>query len=1497
MLSSTQPTCKHSNIRSVGRGYPCLRLKDCIHMTYLAITAILKGSNNRRHYIKLAVCEKTKACSKEYGVDDFRLRWDIQPSLYAFVPDQKPYIEYFSISVLRRGESLTVKICGRRLPCGPTNPVTQFSLEFSDMMRSIETLSEDPIEIHNENDIANIGVEICQNKGSHRALEVGIGILQEHEKLITLNHLEMSGNALRRLLAVPVAFAGLVPHATPILEKVEKIHRSLENKKSCNQSILKLAKDMAQALEYITDVGQFARLTQLEAALRDAERLIEDTTNFIVEYSSRSSIANSMRFNLTSAEWSQIEELTTRFSQFKQRFDRGLATQSLVNLETLLKALDTSQDDSLLSKLKPKHVEVPPLHRGCLRGTREDIFEAFDKWALDFEAPNILRLCGDPGTGKSTIARSLEDRLVESGRLGSYFVFQRDNASLLTPTRLWSTVGFDLTQEYPTVRKSVVGALKLHNIRPNRANEDGVDGLFFHAIHIPLLSSQDIPKGRLPIVIVDAIDECGGLESHMRHHRQDLLRTLKAWSNLPKEFKLVVTSRSETEIEQAFEDIPFHSIELDSGENVGPQSSDDIHSFLKQEFQRIARRYPNSLEPDWPKSEALAELTNRAAGLFIWAETLVRFIEGGVPKKRLDLIMNRGSINDMATFYKRILDISFPIQDGEMTREFRSIVGAVIVAKTPLSPHSLQQLLSMEANTVEDICNRLSSVLEFHDFKEPLRIRHQTFVDFLIDKDQCPSAFLIEPMQEHYNLAVVSLRLMRNGLRFNILGLESSYVRNTDIVELDLRIKENVPLNLSYACFWWTGHLSEVKCDVDDKILASIHYFISNQFLFWLEVISLLKQSDMLSRILSDFVDWMKEYDHDEYAMAREMLNFVATFNGVISQSVPHIYLSALSFTPRESLIAKKYASLFPHVLCVDHKSGGLRDWPVVQKVLIGHERTVHCIAVSHDSKRIASGGKDKTVRIWDMDTGEMIAGPFEGHGALISFISFSPDGSRILSASHDTTIRIWNSWTCEAVIGPLRGHTKAINAASLSRDGTMIASASEDKTIRLWCANTGQASDKSFEHKLPVKCIHISNNKELIGSGTEYDIRIWSIRESILIHAIHLPKHSGVNSIMFSPDDRWVISGGDRNLISTWDVETGKRIGEPLRGHSDSITCVRFFSNGSRVVSGSKDHNLRVWDIKENAFGKACYTLRWHTFTVKCITISPRDDYILSGSEDGTICVWDISRIKKKSRDDFRGHNKAISSVSFSPNGLYIASGSQDGKVYVWNMTDGSIYRGPFPKQTDEVTSVNFSADGSKLISGSNKGDIRIWDIKSCKAILGPFKAHSGFIRSVVFSPTGNYIVSGSDDGTIRKWDSKTGRGLDGDFEGHDDKVRCVAFSNDGSRLVSCSNDKSIRVWDATTGQLAQGPLIGHTENVTTVAFSHDGQTIASGSHDHSVRIWNAWTGQSLVNPCTGHTDTISSVTFSSDDRYTISGSRDATIRVWTTVTGNSHESSERPY
>jgi WD40 repeat protein/energy-coupling factor transporter ATP-binding protein EcfA2 len=419
--------------------------------------------------------------------------------------------------------------------------------------------------------------------------------------------------------------------------------------------------------------------------------------------------------------------------------------------------------------------------------------------------------------------------------------------------------------------------------------------------------------------------------------------------------------------------------------------------------------------------------------------------------------------------------------------------------------------------------------------------------------------------------------------------------------------------------------------------------------------------------------------------------------------------------------------------------------------------------------------------------------------------------------------------------------------------------------------------------HESWVNSVNYSPDGKYIVSGS-YDktIRIWDAKTGILVGKPFQGHQDGVTSVVYSPDGKRIASGSRDYSARIWDTKTGTLIGKPLQHGDNTVISVVYSPDGKRIVSGNTDNTLRIWDTKTGILiGKP---LQGHEDKVISVAYSPDGKRIVSGSADHTLRIWDANTGTLIGKP-LIGHENNVMTVAYSPDGNHIASGSLDEGVQIWDASTGTpIDQLTLRGHIDGVNSIAYSPDGKRIVSGSWDKIVRIWDA-STGALICKLSGHEDKVISVAYSPDGEHIVSGSYDKTVRIWDAIAPNCKP--LQGHEKTVQSVAYSPDGKRIVSGSWDKTVRIWDANTGLPIGKPLQGHMNAVSSVAYSPDGKRIVSGSWDKTVRIWDANTGLPIGKPLQGHMNLVSSVAYSPDGKRIVSGSSDNTIRIWDANTG----------
>ncbi|KAF7349660.1 WD40 repeat-like protein [Mycena sanguinolenta] len=1136
--------------------------------------------------------------------------------------------------------------------------------------------------------------------------------------------------------------------------------------------------------------------------------------------------------------------------------------------------VEETQD--LTSKLNYAEDAGVRASKACLKGTRVKLLEKVQNWALH-PAERTLLLYGAAGTGKSAIVHTVA-RHLDSEKLAvvPFFAFNRSvqnrSSSQLIPT--WAKVLAELHPPY----QAYLRGLRLSDLESTDLVHQQ-DVLFLKGL------AKLTNCGKPVVFIIDALDECP------KDELQDLfciLDELVSEPTLPALARFLFTYRSHGEILDTFK----------SATSILQINIDDEKETVEDISKFVTKKLHNTKAQDMAGDVAKA-----AQKVFECAAVLCRQLTAPMmnsARQKFIKTLQGGQITSLYGSYHAILEMHLG-RDDPAIQVFQQVMSWVFTVKTPQTRQVLLEIaaaLLPEENKSDpdEILTWLGSLLSGTTSQnKPILPLHTSLRDFLMDKEQSGKFWVNLGPNCHQELSVACLKIMNSQLQFNICRLETSFKLNSQVEDLNERVKKYISQGLHYACLTVGHHLqsilplaSEIDSipSMDPDIISGMMYFLENNFLFWLEAHSCMKTgSDGPGTVLPQFLEWaIGTAENQAQTILLDYIQFEKRFRRGYMMSAPQVYISGLIFAPQDSIISRQYRPKFQNLI---QASGSLDTvWPPSETLVIHRTAVVYSVAFSPDGSHIVSGSADETVRLWDAKTGQQVGEPLVGHTNYVWSVAFSPDGSHIVSGSDDKTVRLWDAKTGQQVGEPLVGHTNYVQSVAFSPDGSHIVSGSADETVRVWDAKTGQqVGEPLVGHIHAVWSVAFSPDGSHIVSGSaDETVRLWDAKTGQQVGEPLVGHTNSVRSVAFSPDGSHIVSGSDDKNARLWDAKTGQQVGEPLVGHTNSVWSVAFSPDGSHIVSGSADQTVRLWDAKTGQ--QVGEPLVGHTHSVLSVAFSPDGSHIVSGSADKTVRLWD-AKTGQQVGEPLVGHTDSVWSVAFSPDGSHIVSGSDDETVCLWDAKTGQQVGEPLVGHTHSVLSVAFSPDGSHIVSGSADQTVRLWDAKTGQQVGEPLVGHTDSVRSVAFSPDGSHIVSGSADKTVRLWDAKTGQQVGEPLVGHTNYVRSVAFSPDGSHIVSGSADQTVCLWDAKTGQQVGEPLVGHTNSVQSVAFSPDGSHIVSGSDDQTVCLWDAKTGQQVGEPLVGHTDSVQAVAFSPDGSHIVSGSPDKTVRLWDAKTG----------
>ena len=571
--------------------------------------------------------------------------------------------------------------------------------------------------------------------------------------------------------------------------------------------------------------------------------------------------------------------------------------------------------------------------------------------------------------------------------------------------------------------------------------------------------------------------------------------------------------------------------------------------------------------------------------------------------------------------------------------------------------------------------------------------------------------------------------------------------------------------------------------------------------------------------------------------------------------------------------------------------------------LVLHHDAEVWSVAYSPDGKRIATASQDKTAKIWDATTGQLLL-TLMGHTASVNGIAYSLDGKRIATTSDDHTARVWDAATGEELL-TLSGHTDWVYRIAFSPDGARLVTTSNDETARVWGAQTGKELLTFTRHGDVVFDAAFSpDGKRIATCGFDGTVRIWDSNSGEELLVLPIEKETPVklapHGVAFTPNGKFVAVASNGVAAKMWDATTGKLVLSNNPGSPQSLLDITFNSDGKLAATADFDKKAEVWDT---ITGRVLYTLSGHSDVINGVAFSPDGTRLATASWDHTVRVWDIAEAKESlyipiplrwsrylsySPDGTRivtdypaentvkiwnaisGNELAVLSAPtaqivaavYSPNGKTIAAVYDDKSIVIWDAKTGNQVS-TLVGHTGNVSWANFSSDGSRFASGSNNGEIFIWDVASGKVIRtlqGPTPSSSPAttdytITSLAFSPDGNRLISGDTNGFGTFWDVNTGEKLliissqAGSLEVAyiPDVISSVAYSPDGKYVAITSDRGVIKILNASTGKefLAWND---HTTGGSSAMFSPDGKLIANASYDGTAKLWEASTGKNLL-------------------------------------------------
>jgi len=1034
-----------------------------------------------------------------------------------------------------------------------------------------------------------------------------------------------------------------------------------------------------------------------------------------------------------------------------------------------------------------------------MSGTRTDVLLWIENWLTAKQSKQVFWLNGLAGTGKSTIAQTFAETSFLDGKLGASFFCSRGSEDRSNLKAIFPTLAHQLAYRYPAFRQEM---LKVLEDNPN-ITQNNLDIQMQELIICPLKAACI-----QTLIIIDALDECQDDKP-----ASALLFVLSKHIGKIPDVKFFLTGRPEHQIRSGFrfkslqpitEEFELHSVECSSVDK-------DIRLFFSMQLADITKtRSDCDLPEEWPSSGELDILCKKAAGLFIYASTVVKFVtsENHSPIERLADIISlpqstvmegRSGIDQL---YTEVLEQAFskiPVDDTKFYLNFRSIIGAVLLMFNPIPINALSTLLRV-SNIPTSLRSLHSLLIVPNSTAEPVQVFHKSFPDFLMDPERCKAEqFLINPSVHHQEILLLCLKLMKERLKKNICNLDD-YASLDNVEDLSTHCKVQIGDALGYACQFWAKHLVGVSNSGHcvEEVHKAIDEFFPNHFLLWIEVLSLMGILDAGVYALKNVQQWYMLVSCEwcifrgptfmviQAEISCKWINdsqrFLLEHFDAIQDSPSHIYHSALPLCPTSSWLHDCYSmELSQEVKVVQGLSAG---WGICIRTVSfeGRPRT-------HTSWKdlIAVGLASNSIITIDAITGACLS-ILSVHTGWVESLSFSSDGTLLVSGDQGGTVKLWDVQT-GVVVRTLDGHTGIVWAVSISPDHTMIASGSQDKTIQLWDTWTGECCHVIDGHKSAVNSVSFSptNSQLLISTFNDNTVQWWDVNG----HQIG-PTYEG-KYVTISPDGTYFASFGDhQSVITVQNSGSGVVVAE-LQSPSKDFYCCQFSPDSKSVACGIRN-NIYIWNIT-NPHPVA--TLIGHTACIYSITFS---SYLISSSEDGSVKLWQ----------------------------------------FITSLTDPAVTD---PESTSLVSapikSIRLLLNDGIILSADSAGVVRTWDILTglCKASFhtpakelnqGDMQLVNSWLIIVWHSSEHIYILDTEEGTSALVVDAPC-------------KFRYMypKISGDGSKVFFLADD-SIQAWSIQTGELVGKVKLGSVNAQTYYSNFGDGSRVWVDFGGSQIQGWD---------------------------------------------------------
>jgi eukaryotic-like serine/threonine-protein kinase len=458
--------------------------------------------------------------------------------------------------------------------------------------------------------------------------------------------------------------------------------------------------------------------------------------------------------------------------------------------------------------------------------------------------------------------------------------------------------------------------------------------------------------------------------------------------------------------------------------------------------------------------------------------------------------------------------------------------------------------------------------------------------------------------------------------------------------------------------------------------------------------------------------------------------------------------------------------------------------------------------------------------------------GPLLAHDLGVNHVAYRDDGKVILTGDAQGTARLWSAVDGQPLTPPMRGEGP-VKSLAFSPDRHCVLVGSEVGTARLWNATDGLQLGATLEQAGELEVVFRSDGRSIALAG---DQRV-RVLDTANARTPVMRLHHDVEAIVFRPDSKAILTGGEDVTARLWSLADGRPIAAPM-AHPAAILALAFSADGKKIATGARDPFIRIWDAATGSpIGAPIRQGHW----VCVVRFDSQGDRLLVGSADNSVRMIDVASGRVIGSPlkcpEGKGNNE-VRFLEIVPNSNVGVFGSRGGSVGRIDLTTGrrigesQFYPAP-------LTDMLLSPDGSTLMVLANES-IYLSDASTGRSLSRPSSRN---VTCCAFLPDSTSILIGGKDRTARRWDLASDRPVGAPME-HDQSLRSVAVSPDGKTFVSVTADDQARIWDVLSGKPI-GPVFrsSNTSLEQKPIFSPDGRNLAVVNG--AAEVWPAPVGE----------------------------------------------------